>query len=315
MPNKIEIILKTANNQPVSLKSMTPEALDSFLAVVSSLKSIATSIGSNTVFTISEGSASCAVYAPDNEVEVDNMYNGIELAIKGKSRDKNFTTNTKTIQDQLKRTGYDYRFIYTNDKYETHKVIQIHERLREAKKITLKRTKSEFEYKLRVVSGFLNQIGGNTPNYHFDYGHGNKITISCTKEEAIDIKKYLYQDIFVILFCKEWTSDKKSEYYHKQILDKEKVSVFKEFFQAYYIKEDIVDRLEYLHEFIYENIKNNINGIDILSILLNVFNTDNLHLSELKTLLVISKPFKNNSIIERERMLLVETYENIRNKK
>lgn len=315
MSNKIEITLKTANNQPVSLTSMTPEALDSFLAVVLSLKSIATSIGSNAIFTITEGSASCAVYAPDNEVEVDNIYNGIELAIKGQSRDKQFTTNTKIIQDQLKRTGYDYRFIYTNDKYETQKVIQIHERLKKAKKITLKRTKYEFEYKLRVLSGFLNQIGGNTPNYHFDYGHGNKITISCTKEEAIEIKKYLYKDIFVILLCKEWSSNKKSEYYHKQIIEIEKVSVLKEFFQTYYKKEEIVDRLEYLHEFFYENIKNNINAIDILSILLKVFNSDYLHLSELKTLLVISKPFKNNSIIEKERKHLVETYENIRNKK
>lgn len=314
MANRIEITLKTANDQQVHLESMTPEALDSFMAVISSLKAIAASIGTDTIFSITEGSAKCAMYAPENEAVIENIYNGIDLAIKGKSKDKNYTANTRIIQEQLKRIGYDYKIVYTNDKYDTPQVIPIHERLKNANKITLKRTKREYDYKLGVVTGFLNQVGGNTPNYHFDYGHNKKITISCTREEAIDIKKYLYRDINVLLLSREWDTKIKNNYIHKLIVEKDNLNVLKNFFNQYYTFEDIVEKLEYLHDFFYDQLKNKIKGIELLRDLLVAFNNENFHISELKTLLIISKPFKESELIKDVRISLLETYELISKK-
>jgi len=298
--SRIEIQLNTAEEKPVNLNSMSPEALDSFMAVMSSLKSLTTSLSSNTIFSIKKGSAICCAEAPTKEME--SIYNEIDTAIKGKSTDKVLTTNLRIIQEQLQRVGYNFKFVYEPKINVPDTQIFLHERLIKSKRIVTKRTKKSFEYKLRVVTGFLNQIGGKEPNYHFDYGHGEKITIKCSKEEAIEIKKYLYQNVSVISLCKEWNSQSENtEYSHKIILENDQINVFKQFLHDYYKFDNLISRLELIHDFVYEQMNNSKNGLNILNTLISSFCDKDLHISELKTLLIISKPFK-------EEALLLETY-------
>ncbi len=310
MSSQIEIKLTAANNESVSLKSMSPEALDSFMVVVKSLKSIITTITTNAVFSIQEGSAKCCVNVPHEDLKL--IYGEIDTAIKGQSKDKVFASNLRTIQEQLKRVGYDYSFNCLAQIKNPGNVISIHDRLKGAKKISVKRSKYQLEYKLRLLSGFLNQIGGKDPNYHFDYGHGEKITINCSREEAIEIKKYLYQDISVVLLCKEWSIPNKNEYYHKVILESNQVNILKSFFNGYYKYDNLVGKLEFIHDFVYDLMSNQMNGLSILKILLVSFCDEKFHLSELKTLLIISKPFKDDELIAHARKLLLETYSTIR---
>ncbi|MEP1306095.1 MAG: hypothetical protein ABJK11_05615 [Balneola sp.] len=287
---------------------MSPEALDAFLAVMSSLKTIALSVANEDEvnFKIKEGSALGVVEAPKSKMAL--IYKELDNAIKGESDDKIFTSGLRRIQEQFQRDTFDFDFhYYDNLKSEP---IALHRRLKNTSRITAKRVKSSYLYKPKILQGYLNQIGGKDPNYHFDYGGGHKITIDCSKEEADSIKNYLYKDINSFVVCKEADKNKmKENYLHKVIIEKEYTGDIKTFIRAYNQENDLVNKLTSIHDFIDESFsKKKKYGFEILSYILKGFNDKNYHLSELKTLLVISKPFINHDKIELARKSLIETY-------
>lgn len=88
------------------------------------------------------------------------------------------------------------------------------------------------------------------------------------------------------------------------------------FTEKYNEIEDLVEKLTFIHNFVYDTFKYNLNeGIILLKNLILNFNDENLHLSEIKTVLVISKPFKNNKEIKKERIKLLETYKKKKNER
>lgn|GEM_PF-2878057 len=304
---QLEIALKEANEQSVSLASMSPDALESFMIVMSSLKSIAISIvkESELTFSITEGSAACAVEAPTHSIQ--SIHKEIDLAITGESDNEDVTINLRKIQKQIKRKDVDYRFVYKNEK----NTIDIHTPLSNAKKISLRRNRLPYVYKLKVVGGFLNEIGGKNPNYHFDYGGGEKITIECTKENAQSINRFLYKKMESLLLCKEWEeSNKKNEYTHVAVIEDDLIIHFRAYLDDYNKENELVKKLTLTYNFvdkIFEEQSNKENKV--LNFLLIAFNNKNFHLSELKTLLVISKPFKEHETIKEVRAALLETYQ------
>lgn len=304
--NRLEIVLKDVNGEPVSLKSMSSDALESFMSVMSSLKAIAIASTSKDElnFSITEGSLQGGLEAPKSEM--DSIYKEIDYALKGESEDKEVTMHLRNIQDQIKRQNFNYRFSYKRNHEPT---IDIHSILLNVKRITLKRRKKQYEFKLKIKSGFLNQIGGNIPNYHFDSGGGEKITIACTIEEARKINHCLYQHVQAIVLCKEWyDEDKKDEYIHKEIVDLELADKFKTYLNLYNKEKELVRKLTLTHEFI-DTMFNEQLGFKMLKYLLIAFNDKNFHLSELKTILVISKSFKDSQEIAKLRLALLKTYE------
>lgn len=310
MSNRLEIILSEANEKAVSLSSMSSDALDSFMAVMQSLKSIAEAniIKEELLFSISEGSALCAVEAP--AMYMDSMYNQMNLAIKGQSNDVDLTKHLRTIQKHLKDESFAYQFKYKGQS----NIVDLHQKIINAKRISVKKNSNPYRYKLKVLTGYLNQIGGTNPNYHFDHGLKESVVIDCTREDAIEVKKYLYEDVETLLICKEYNSkNKKNEYYHKIILEKRLSYIFKSFIKSYYNCENLLDQLTFIYNLVDENFKSSKNGHEILKILLIAFNDKNLHLSELKTLLVISKPFKEHRDIKQVRLNLLETYQKKKN--
>ena len=305
MSNSLEIALTEAEGTNVSLNSMSKSAIESFVSAVSSLKSLAVSVAEEETlnFSISEGSAMCTVNAPQQSL--DAIHLAIETAIGGKSEDKSVTSHLRNIQTQIKRENFKFRFLY---KKNNEVVLDIYEPLLKAKKIALKRSKKRFQYKLLLVSGLLNQIGGKNPNYHFDYGDGNKLTIACSQEEAIDVNQHLYKKVQSLLICKEWYEiDRKDEYYHKIIVKEEHNQPLRAFLKKYNNEKNLIEKLSLIHDFIDSCFEKDY-GHDILKYFVTAFNSPFFELSELKTLLVISKPFKEHPLIKDSREKLLETY-------
>lgn len=306
MPSRFEIALSEINNELISLNSLSAEALDSFIAVVSSLKSIAAGIGQvdNLVFTIREGSALCAVEAPDETITA--IYNELDQALKGESEDKEFTGHLRRIQEQVCRSNFKYRFVY---KRPSGQDINIHPRLLDSSRIAVKRSRKNPTYRVRILVGFLNQIGGKVPNYHFDYGHGETKKISCTEDEAKVINKFLYQTVNALVICKEpGNPEKPTDYVHKMILNQSQADGLRGFLFDYNREPDLINKLSLIHEFVDRIFSASNPDFDLLKILLIGFNDRNLHLSELKTLLVISKPVADALAIKDVRTSLLETY-------
>lgn len=308
--NKFEIALAELEGNKVSLSSMTTEALSSFISIISSMKALSTEIcySEKLHFIIKEGSAQCDLVAA--EEDLDAIYSEINLAIKGESHNKVVVMNLRSIQDQLKNKSSRFRFNYNVNKKPP---IDLFNQLYYAKKISLKKDKTAPSFKLSIISGFLNQIGGKNPNYHFDYGGGNKITISCSEAEAKHIKDYLYNTVYSLLLCKESkTIDKETKYFHKVIVEKEYVVDLKKLFKEYFEETDLVKKLGLIHDFVTPLFKNS-KELTILKYLLVAFDDMNFHLSEMKTILVISKPFENSDMINNERKSLLATFEKKKN--
>lgn len=81
---------------------------------------------------------------------------------------------------------------------------------------------------------------------------------------------------------------------------------FKNFLDSYNKESDLVNKLTLIHNFVDDTIYKE----DVIIQLLEHFNDANFHLSEIKTVLLVSKPYKNNKEIKVYRKELLETYNN-----
>lgn len=295
--DKIEIKLTYVDDEYVDLSNMSVKSLESFLNVVNSLKNISESISNDLTYTIKKGSAYASVNGMQNDI--GKIYSKIDEAIKGESTDDVVTSNLRNIQKEIQNSVFKYQFFYGNEILDT--------RIKTAKKIAKKRTKQLFENKIEIISGYFNQIGGNDPNYHFDYGNGNRLTIDCTINETEELKLYLYKTISSLVIKKDFEDDSlKPIFEHKTIIEDELVYPFKEFLRNYYSKDELVDRLETIYDFIDNSDKKEKN----IELLLRAFRSPVFNPSELKTILVISKSFKDENI-RKYREELLNFYESL----
>lgn len=309
MNNRIEIRLAGINDQSIGLEAMDSDAMQSFILAVSSLKSIAENVVGKQVltFSIQEGSAVCSVEAPPESLEI--IYGEIDAAIQGESLNKGVTDGLRQIQHEIKRTDIALEFRYRR----SSTVVDMHGRLKSANRIGLKRVRSTSKYKLLASEGKINLIGGENPNYHIDYGHGDKKTIDCSESEAIQIKQFLYENCNPLVLCKVFEMpNKKNEYFHLTMVDDEIAETFRRFVTGYNEHDDIIGLLGNTYDFMDYVFQNTKLGHKILRTLLLGFNNKRFQLGEIKTILVISKPFKNHDLIREPRQALLDMYNAIR---
>ncbi len=305
MSSKFEIALEEAGGELVSLEKMSAEALSSFLAVVGSFKALIEDQfdQSKLVYGIVEGSASFEVKSINNSI--DSIYVNLNKTIRDGSENKLITSKLKTIQGYLKDENLIFRFNYYKN---GEKPVDLKEKV-VSSRIKHKRSKREFYYQLEIKSGLVNQVGGNNPNYHLDHGNSDKYTIFCTKEEAQNVNKHLYKNIKVLVLAKVYNKiDKFDVYSHKEIIDNYIFNHLSEFLRNYNRISDLISKLDYFYDFVFELSKNNEILIGFLKYTLIGFNSNEFHPSELKTVLVLSKSFKDIPFIENERRSLLDTY-------
>lgn len=97
--------------------------------------------------------------------------------------------------------------------------------------------------------------------------------------------------------------------YHKIIIKNSEFVGVESYIDKYNNELDLIKKLSITYDFIDKMFDENTEkGLSILKILLSSFNDINLHLSEIKTLLVISKPYKDNPKLKVIRENLLETY-------
>lgn len=306
MPNQFQITLEEIDGHKVNLESMSSQQLSSFITVLSSLKSMTKSMtkDDDLTFRIRKGSAICEAIAPS----MDDLIEEVELAINGQSDNKEITTHLRTIQDELKKDNYGYTFFYQG----TDSSLNLHEKLKRSKRIRAKSKTNIATYKVECLSGKLNAIGGVNPNYHLDFSLGESLIINCSEEEAKVINLNLYNPLSVLVVCKEYENEnKKDERQHKIIVEEKYADLLRDYLRLYYDKsKSFVEQLTVTYDFVYDlfDKEDREESLKILKYLLCVFNFKHFHLSEIKTLLVLSKSYKNHFFIKDEVHSLFETY-------
>jgi hypothetical protein len=305
LDNRFEIRLSTIDDVSVDLDRMNADALQSFLEVVSSFKQIAEAVvGKDDLsFAIRAGSALCCLDAPARQL--GQIYHEMDLAIEGNSVNKTVTDSLRSIQEQVKKEGLGYEFQY----HQASRVIPLHNRIISARRIAVKKTRLGHALKVGMYAGVIKQIGGEHPNYHLDCGNGDKKTIECTVEAAVNINQFLYQTVYALTWVKTYPQHgRQNQYIHVTLVEADQVATMREFVDRYNGHVDILEGLTYIHTFMEAQMEHSQQGFAILKLLLLAFNDQRFHLSEIKTLLVISKPFMQNALLQDARAALLTTY-------
>ncbi|WP_314060056.1 hypothetical protein [Empedobacter brevis] len=299
--SKIEIKLDSVDETYVNLDNMSLKALESFLLVTNSLKNIAETISKDITFTLKKGSAYTAVNG--NPGVINDIYNSINLAIEGNSEDEIVTANLRSIQKEIQNQVFNYQFKFGNE--------NLGIKLSSAKKIQKKRTKNHYKNEIIIISGYFNSIGGNDPNYHFDYGLGRKTIVECTIEEAFELKNYLYKTISCLVLKKYVEDDpENTTYTHCSVLKDNQISNFREFIYKINNTTDLLNRLESIYDFL----DNSYSRLDDIFVLLKSYKFLFKDVNEYKTLLILSKSLKEKKEIKELRDNLLYDFESLLNK-
>ncbi|PHQ31189.1 hypothetical protein [Leeuwenhoekiella nanhaiensis] len=293
---RIEIKLEYVGDDQVDLQNMSLQALESFLLVTTSLKNIAENITKDVTFTIKKGSAYSSVNGSTSAIE--NIYKSIDQAISGESNDEVITSNLRNIQREIQNQVFKYQFKYADFKLD--------ERIKKAKKITKKRSNSQYEKELAIVSGFFNSIGGNDPNYHFDFGFNNRLKVECNILDVDELKDYLYKNISCLVLKKFSEEDnEKTSYTHLTVFEDGQEARFRPFIKKLNKETDIFRRLDLIYEFIDASTSR----IKDLKVLLKSYDSIFNDINEFKTLLILTKSLKNNEEIKDYRSNLLTHFE------
>jgi hypothetical protein len=303
--DRFEIRLSKIGDISVDLDCMNADALQSFLEVVSSFKQIAEAVvGKDDLsFAIRAGSALCCLDAPARQL--GRIYREMDLAIQGNSVNKIVTDSLRSIQEQVKKEGLGYEFQY----HQASQVIPLHSRIRSARRIAVKKTRVGHALKVGMYAGVIKQIGGEHPNYHLDCGNGDKKTIECTVEAAVNINRFLYQPVHALTRVKTSPQNgKPHQYTHVSLIEVGQAETMHAFLDRYNSCPDLIEGLTAIHTFMEVQLEDPQQGLAILKSFLLAFNDPRFHLSEIKTLLVISKPFVQNPLLQEARAALLTTY-------
>lgn len=290
--NKIQIKLDFADNADVSLENMSSVALESFLKVTSALKNIAESISDDFVYSITKGSASTTVLGDPHLIHT--MYSKMDEAIEGKSNDEVVTSNLRTIQSEIKNDVLRYQFLYSD--------IPITEKIKNAKKIKKKKIFNVYNKELKILFGKFNAVGGSVINYHLDHGSGHRDTVDCSQEQALELKDFLFQNVFCLVIKTYSTNNNDNySYQHCTYINSNQIERFKSFTKNLQELDDILERLDFLYNFF----ETSPSVIDDMATILRASNYIFDDINEIKTVLIISKGMKDNAIIKglREKVL------------
>lgn len=102
--------------------------------------------------------------------------------------------------------------------------------------------------------------------------------------------------------------NKDDKYVHKTILDEDTVKLIRPFLQEYNKKIDLVEKLELIHIHVFKVSQNKDLLLKFLKTLAIGFASANFHQSEIKTILILTKSFKDNSVLSEERAKLLDIY-------
>lgn len=289
---------------------MSAEALTSFVEVMQAVQKVALAAAGDeaeVVFDILEGSAvQVARFTDANDAAIRE----IDRALNGKSKNDELVKGLRTIQRQLKKSDFVYEFTQSNAQ---GKVIELHSRMISATRISLSRKRQPYELYPVVLTGILTDVGGLSPNYHLADENRELTAITCQKEEAIKINAALYQEVSVVTTCKHWDDEeKKREFRHLMLLRPEISKPLELILEEYINFDDLIEKLNYLYQAAEDILKTPAIASELLAALVVSFSDERLHQSELKTMLIISHPFRDVDYIQDVRPRLEVLYNGLK---
>lgn len=289
--DSIEIKLrKDSLGRDISLNNMSLEAsksireiLDALIAIVEFEQDLDLKIG------LEQGSAVQKIMSPENG-DLQVVYNKIKDAADGSPERINKYVNCLNVIYKNVDRIEDYDILYKRGGVVESIKPLFSNKFKSKRTVDL----TENNFNLEFFSGKLELNGGKKPNFHL-FTNNNTFTIQCSEKQAKEVGKFLYEDIKITAhakakqdtmeytFCDIYVGD--SEQYYTEFKDfytnlKDKEGTQKFHFISYKLEE-------------FYNQKNYSGVRKFIRLFLNEYS----HVTYLKTILIISKAFRNDDYL------------------
>jgi hypothetical protein len=293
MADKLEFKITHDNNRKeVKLGEMSPQVANAFVKLIQSITRIVelTPENEGTTICIKEGSAVVSIEGPS----VKSVEESYQQVLKKESSDGRLVEEWRKVQTVFSKNGITYEASFTEKNIRK----SILGELVSAKRITKRKSKRPpAETNVEFLVGHLIEVGGKKPNIHIETSDGERLTISCNELKANKAKAFLYEKIWLSVWLTGSEEKKKYEmcdsYWDIQqpIFDD-----FTTFIKTFKGCENEVESLKLIHYKCQNILKTKNYGI--YRKFLRLFNNDKTDINVLKTLLIVSSPFKTNDKIE-----------------
>ncbi len=299
--DKIVISINGSSDGDTRLSALTLAEADAFITLISSLRDLCSNSPNNDELKIEvkEGSAQAILKGPPGSMA--SIYMDFDEVLNGKSSDYSDVNSWKNIQDVMLSEELALNAIFVHNGF-TH---DIKDNIINAKRFRRYGNRTRTYYKLEFFNGILTTIGGKMPNIHVKV-EDRELVIDCSELVAQKVKEYLYKDFYIA----SWTKINAKH----EVRERAYCQVYKDYseFNKY---------RKFLTEYNHSNIDSFIDGMyDISNELLdgedirafrrfmNLFIHGSWDLNVLKTMLVISYPFRDRKEIKNIRHKLTLIY-------
>jgi len=306
MPDsKIEIKVTTdVDQQDVHIDSMSIDAAKSFSIILDSLVRIVENTPGceNAKIKVIDGSAAAVIEAPTDTIQM--LYQGFEDTRMHKCENREVVSSYSSFQKLFKANGLGY----TADFYIDLERISILNTIKDSRQFRTKSQKTVSDTSIKFFQTQLIEVGGKYPNIHFLGENEEKITASCSQNDAIRAKEFLYTDIKLSV----WKTEKEGKRAVYECCDiYRNAQAFEEissFIESIEEKSDI-DLLMDLHK----EIKSRLLIGDAISLrriarIMRIYSHDSTDLNKLKTILLVTKSFKEREEIAQHWQWLNKLY-------
>lgn len=276
----------------VHLEDMSLEIAKVFVVIIQSITGIVelTSKNKNLKISVRKGSAVICVEGP----EIKTVETKFRQVIERRSTNKQLVEQWRRIQNVLNEDGAEYEANF----YRKGKKVSIIKDLKSSKKLrTRRKEKPAVKTNIEFLTGKLLAVGGKKPNIHVEVAKQEKaLIIECTELKANKAKAFLYKKIWLSVWVTKKGEDKDyvmcDSYWETQ---EALFNNFSQFIKGMENAEDEIESLKKLHYKCQDFLK--VQDYGNYRKFLRLFNTENTDLNVLKTLLIVSRPFKESETL------------------
>lgn len=288
--DSIEIKLKKdSTGRDISLASMSLESsksireiLDAMISIVEFEQNLNLKIG------LEQGSAVQKIIGSNNNLQI--VYNKIKDAADGSPNRINHYVNSLNVIYRNIEKFEDFEIFYKSQN-RTESIKPLFNQKFKSKRII---DQTENNFNVEFFNGKLELNGGKKPNFHL-FSNNNTFTIQCSEKQAKEVGKFLYDNIKISAHAR--AKKDSMEYSFCDIYIGQSEGYFNEFKEFHSELKNKVgtQKFHFISEKLEElyNNKNLAGAKKFIRLFLNEYSD----VTYLKSILIISKGFKNNEEI------------------
>jgi hypothetical protein len=293
---KIEFKITTeADGKAVELDNLSIHAAKSLMVIIENLSKIAelenAENNADLRIKITKGSAAVSIEGPANKIE--KIQNNFKLVGQNdKNRNNTYVETVNSLAQLVQSNGL---------KYDAHSYISgmevsLIDFFGHKYKTKRTSTKAELYFNLEFFTGKLIENGGKSPNIHIEIA-GNKHKISCTEEEAIKVNKFLYKEVKISAWGK-LNAEQKMTYQFCDLYNELSSDYYSEF-KTFILDNKKLSGTAPLKE-IHNKLKDYYTNKEFKQSrkFLRLFCNEVVDVNRLRTILLISKSFKEDDDIK-----------------